>query len=227
MGNLAHKPNFDTFWCFGTCFTWGFGCRPQFEYYKKYKQEEDDYRWTTILAKHYSVHTEIKATPAKGTNFTTIRALTQELLNIKPNDIVLIELVNPQHILRPNPSGTKIEDLCTWNLDWDKHWDNYSEEDKKAGINYWERLIKGYEKPWLDYFTEHVNLLRGFLLHRGIKSLLWYSEWEGTLEEFDRIKDHTNGEIDDYHYSWKGHKQVAEYLRKKIDNEEFLKRPLV
>lgn len=227
MGNLAHKPDFDTIWFFGTCFTWSYGCRPQFEYYKKYKQSDDDLRWTTILAKNYTVHTEIRATPAKGTNFGTIRSLTQELLNIKPNDIVVIELVRPYGILRPNLSGTKIEDFGTWNIDWDKHWKGWSEEDKKIGIGYWERFIKGYEKPWLDYFTQHVDMLRGYLLHRGIKSLLWYSEWDGTLDEFERIKDHTNGEIDDFHYSWKGHKQVAKYIMDKIDNGEFMKRPLV
>jgi hypothetical protein len=226
MGNLAHAPTVDSIWLFGTCFTWSYGCRPQFQYYKEYKQE-NDLRWTQIIGQKYQCLIEMRATPALGTNFGTIKSLTKELLNIKPNDIAIIELVRPYGILRPNLSGTKIEDFGTWNIDWDKHWKGWPEEDKKIGIGYWEQFIKGKEEAWMKYFVEHVEMLRGILHTRGVKTVLWHSEWEGTSEEFERIRDHTNGEIDDFHYSWKGHRQVADYLINKIDNKEFFNRPLV
>lgn len=226
MGTLAHKPKFDSIWFFGTCFTWGYGCRPQFEYYKDYKKE-GDLRWTEIVCKKYQCLGEMKATPALGTNYETIRMLTQELLNIKPSDLVIIELVRPYGILRPNLKGTRIDNFGTWNIHWDKHWEGWEKEDRDIGVGYWERFIKGKEEAWMKYFTQHVEMLRGILHTRGVKTLLWHSEWDGTLEEFHRIKEDTNQQLDDFHYSWKGHRQVADYICEKIDAQEFFKRPLV
>lgn len=224
MGNLAHKLSHDTIWFFGTCFTHGFGCRPGFKYYENYKQD-DDYRWTHLVSKHFSSSTVMKATPAKGTNFETIRVLTQELLNIRHSDVVIIELAPPHGILKLNKEGTRVENLATWNMEWDKHW--HDEVDKEVGVAYWKHNIVGKEEAWMKYFTQQIEVLRGILHTRGAKTLLWYSDWYENANRFERIKDHTNGEIDDYHFSWNGHREVSEYIIDRIEKEDFFKKPLV
>jgi hypothetical protein len=224
MGNLAHKANFDSIWFFGTCFTHGFGCRPPFEYYKKYKKE-GDYRWTEIVCKHFTTRGEMKATPAKGTNFETIRVLSQELLNIKPSDIVVIEQAPPHGILKLSEDGSRVENLATWNMEWDKHW--IDDKDKEVGVGYWKHYIVGKEEAWMNYFHQQIQVLRGILLSRGIKSVLWYSDWYENAGRFERIKEHTDGKIDDYHFSWQGHRDVGQHIIDKIENNEFFKRTLV
>ena len=54
MGNLAHKATFDTIWFFGTCFTWGFGCKPQFKYYQEYPEQHSKI-WTDIVRNEFKL----------------------------------------------------------------------------------------------------------------------------------------------------------------------------
>lgn len=211
-------------WFFGDCFTWGFGCHSAFKYCKNYKTP-GDYIWTDIVAKELNRIKVDKSTPVKGTNFTSIKALTENLLKIKSEDIVVYGTSKPLGLLKLNHDKTSIESLATYNIGWDRHWRD--EEDKKVGLNYIETNVRGYDKVWMEYFTPQIKALASILLSRDIKTYIWSYELYDKADRFESIKEATAGEIDDYHFSFQGHRDMAEYIVSMIKNNQHFKMSLV
>lgn len=213
-------------WFFGSCLTWGFGCRPSFEYYKKYTTENDKI-WIERVAEHFNYNMVDKSIRAKATNFDILKSLILNLKNIKEGDIVVYEIMKPLGLLKLNNKKTKVEGLSTYNLHWDKHWRD--DEDKKIGNDYIDLNVRGYDKAWVNYFKPQAENLAYILLDKNVKTYIWeYDVWELYSDDrFENIADATDGVLDDFHYSWNGHKQMAEYIIDIIKKDKFVVKPII
>lgn len=213
-------------WFFGSCFTWGFGCRPSFEYHAKYKTEEDKI-WIERVSDHLNYNMVDKSIKMYATNFDILKSFILNIKNIKEGDIVIYEIMKPLGLLKLNNKKTKVQGISTYNLDWDKHWRD--EEDKKIANEYIDLNVRGYDKAWVEYFKPQVENLAYILLDKNVKTYIWeYDVWELYSDDrFENIKDATNGVIDDYHYSWNGHIQMAEYIIDIVKKDKFVQHSLI
>jgi hypothetical protein len=224
MGNLAHKAKFPRTWFFGTCFTWGYGCRPGYDFYKRFKKEGDE-RWTRHVCKELMCHEQIRAKPLYGTVPQTIKVLLNQLRNIRPGDLVIIEQGIPHGILKISEDKKSVQNAAHFDMSSDKLW--FNEEDKRIGLEYLNHNIIGNEEVWSKYYREQIDDLRGLLAEKNVKSIVFDPDGTCATDQFERIRDVDKDSPHDLHYSWKGHKQVAEYILDKVRRKEFLKRTLV
>lgn len=211
-------------WFFGDCFTWGFGCRPSFSYCKKYRQPEDKL-WTEIVSSTLGIPAIDKSIALKATNFSVIKEFIENLSYIRKGDIVVYGTSKPLGLLKLNKDKDSIESLATYNIEWDRHWND--DEDKQIGLDYINRNVRGYDKEWMSFFLPQIKSLALLLLERGVKTYIWSYELYDKLDRFESIEQATNGEIEDYHFSFNGHRQMADYILNKINKEDYFKKSLV
>ena len=78
-------------------------------------------------------------------------------------------------------------------------------------MNYiWEEIIP-FEEQWKNWMRDTVESV--FESLDGVNCRFWSHEiWD----RFETIKQHTNGKIDDLHWSWKGHEEMFEYMKERI-----------
>lgn len=122
MGNLAHKKIVDGLWLYGTSFTYGLGCNEDDEYHSSYFKNDNDLTWWEHITadQRELIHRSDKS----GSNLLTIKKLTEDILNIIPTDIVIIEIAAEKELLKVNSSQ--------------KYWRTYFTDQVKAlqGILY-------------------------------------------------------------------------------------------
>ena len=64
-----------------------------------------------------------------------------------------------------------------------------------------------------DLHMNQFNSIKKLLLKLGVKVVMW--DWEGDfVRKYETITKCTNNEIDNYHLSWNGHRQLADKLIK-------------
>jgi hypothetical protein len=61
-----------------------------------------------------------------------------------------------------------------------------------------------------------INFLKQQIIEKGAKCLVWEVETEWI--KYENIKSATNGEIKDLHWSYRGHKDFANYILNIINN---------
>lgn len=211
-------------WIFGSCFSWGYGCRPSYEYSQKYKTS-DDKLWTDIVSDKLGLNLIDKSIPTYATNFDVLKSFILNINDIKSGDIVIYEIVKPLGFLKLNQSKTKVRGYTSYTFDKDKFWRD--DEDKKIGIQYVDLNIKGYDKQWVDFFYPQIDSLSKILLDRNIKTFVWsYEVYEGE-SRFESISTATNESISDFHYSFEGHKQMSNYILNMIKSNQHIKSKLI
>ena len=75
-----------------------------------------------------------------------------------------------------------------------------------------------YKAPNNKYIrAEHtfrVKLVTEYLESKGVKCLVW--DLPSIAFKYETIDTATRGKVKDYHWSWKGNNQFAQYLTKKL-----------
>lgn len=209
-------------WVFGSCFSWGFGCKEYFPYCKQYKKDGDKI-WTEIVSENLGLDVVDKSIPAGATNFTILKSFIENFSKIKEGDIVIYEIMKPLGLLKLNNMKTKVDSISTYNLHLDKHWRD--SEDKRISNEYIDLNVRGHDEVWVKWFYPQIKSISDVLLEKNIKTYLWYYHvWELYSENrFENIIDATNGDIDDFHYSFEGHRQMANYILDIISKDKYLK----
>jgi L-rhamnose mutarotase len=205
---------------FGDSFTFGHGCveNCSFKEYYKYKKEDDDI-WPNLLSKKIEMNVSNYGKNA-FCNEQIFDSIIKNFDLIKENDIVIIEKTYHNRLSVPNNS----EWISALSIDYtiEETWRNklekvFSKEETETLINfqYYFSPKKLYEKRNNDRF----DFLKKILVNNTkVKDcIIW--DMPKIYDSFESVKTATNGEFIDFHFSFKGHKQFAEYMENIINKK--------
>lgn len=208
----------NTIWFFGDCFTWGFGCKPKDPYYKFKK--EDDKIWTGIVAEKLNMR-ERKPYYGVGAFPYIIHLFIDSLKDIKSDDIVIFGDTIPDGVLTINKDKNKISSLNCVNFKKDNCYFR-DEEEKNVTLPFLNYHTIPHKEKWVEFYKNQVESISKEILKRNVKTFYWSHDIWDKENKFERIIDATNGEIDDVHFSWKGHKEMAQYILKLIEDDNYI-----
>lgn len=209
-----------TLWTFGDSMTFGHGCVLNYEgdaYYKQYKKNDDDLIWPVILANRLGYELNNLGKCGASNDYIFDKMIDNYHL-ISENDIVI---VNKTFSHRFDIPSTTSDEFCTICAGIVKSETGYkttikNKEEYETIINFGyyfsknEVYHKRHEKRY-DFLKSIIKCYKYFEFYTG-------SIWEDSRAQ--NIKDATNGKIVDYHLSFLGHKQFANYVYTSLFNED-------
>lgn len=194
-------------WTFGDSNTAGHGCHPDDEYYKSY-YESGDKIWPVWLSDKLNV--ELKNFGKNGSsNDIIIDTIIDNWEKINSDDCVFIGMTHPHRF--DVPINNKFESIIH----------DFSKSKTENGLtnNEFETIVN-----FQYYFSDNIlyknrqikrfEWIKKLLIQKECKLvILWNVQTD--LKGLQTIKDATNGEIIDYHLSFKSHKLLSEIFYKK------------
>ena len=187
-------------WVFGDSFTAGNGCLHN-EAYTKYKESDDDLVWPEITANTLNLELINRGVGAYS-NDKIIDTIIEDYNLINKNDLIIIgstfynrfDIPNNNTLLTLSPTN-----LPDSNQELLLHFISIMDND----------LLKKRHKL-------RINFLKQQFIKKEAKCLIWEVETHWNL--YENIKIATEDKIKDYHWSYKGHKDFANYLLNIINN---------
>lgn len=203
-----------TLWTFGDSYTFGHGCRidgPEPEYCIDYKKEGDDI-WPNHLGKMLNL--EVKNLGKCGaSNDFIIDSIIDNWDFIQKDDFVIIGITFYTRI--DTPYGDTLESPY-----FDK---NTTENDTPYNKEEFETLVNFHY-----YFTNSIlykyrflkrfKFLEKLILQKNIKNYMWDVKRFTNDTKFEKIFQATNNKFPDGHFSFKGHRNFADMVYKKLIN---------
>jgi hypothetical protein len=188
----------------------------QIEYVNAYKNY-GDYHWGEIVANFYNLNL-INLGYGSFSNDRIIDRIIENFSIIKEDDVIVIGKTFYNRFDIPNKKN-KIKDVSlrfttitpkSSLLNF-----GFTSEEAKA-ITLFSTIMDNED------FANRTNLrykfIKDFLYLKKIKSCIFW-EVEDLWKNFENIKTATNNKIDDNHWSYKGHKDFADYiLNELVDN---------
>ena len=204
-------------WTFGCSFTKGDGTLEQDLYNNQFKIREDDLPWTSLLAKQLNLN--LKNIGEGGVSNDTI--LDSIILNwdsINEGDYVVIGKTWSHRFDFPKYNDSlKLKSIVYRGGEKDvKKWFDEATQDIYTPTQI--ECIKTFSVEFATqqaYSKRHdtrFNFIKKALLeHKKVKVChIW--DVESKWNDFELIVDATSREINDYHWSFKGHKDFLAYL---------------
>lgn len=208
-----------TLWTFGDSQTYGYGCRPDsplIEYYKNYKKDGDDI-WVNHLGK--KLNCDIKNYGKYGaSNDYIFDSILEVFHQIKENDYVVIgETYHHRFDVEDYRSKELVSILGEITYDeFDEGWKDWitkicrSEEELMTLLNF--SLYFSGSELIKDRYHKRFQFIQT-ILPKNTKFLLW--RWDSEInKKVERIYHHTKGKINDTHFSFKAHKDFAQYAHR-------------
>jgi hypothetical protein len=205
----------NTIWAFGDSLTFGYGCRPDgplTEYYNEYRKEGDKV-WLEWLGEWKRMKTQNLGFCGASNEYIFDSVLDSNK-NIKSGDIVIIgstiwgrKDIPVEDRWIPLLSIVEEEGEVTGV-------NTMSIEDRNIIVEY--QLRFGEHPLWKDRMIKRFRFLKETLQRRGIEVVLWHihDEVSRNIEKIRHVSS-----IDDSHYSFAGHKAMAEYFDKRLKGE--------
>lgn len=187
-------------WCFGDSFTAGNGCLPNEEYAKKYKKDKTNLIWPEIVSN--SMGFKLLNLGMGGySNDKIIDSIIKSYRFINNNDIVIIG--NTFYNRFDVPYNNKLISLSPTNLPVDNN-------------EFLIQLIPIMDSQLLkERYINRINFFKNIFENRGIKCIVWEVDKEWL--KYENIKDDTNGDVDDMHWSYDGHKNFANKILNQLN----------
>jgi hypothetical protein len=196
-----------TLWTFGDSNTAGHGCHSGDEYYEKYYKSGDGI-WPVWLSDKLNV--ELKNLGKNGSsNDTIIDTIIGKWEKINSGDYVFIGMTHPHRF--DVPINNHFESIVH----------DFSKSKTENGLmnDEFETIIN-----FQYYFADNIlyknrqikrfEWIKKLLIQRGCKKvILWNVQTD--LKGLETIKDATEGQLVDYHLSFKSHKSLSEIFYKK------------
>lgn len=217
-----------TLWTFGDSMTFGHGCNSncvsdtKIEY-SKFKKDGDDI-WVNHLSR--LLNCEIRNLGKNGvSNDYIFDTILDNFDNIKQDDIVIINTTLYGRI--EVPIG---DSLCNVLSSYEGAKNIINNSEDKNELEKIESVINfQYHFSNHQFYKErHKNRFQ-FLKNRFVndKKIRFFFMWsleddDGLYRSFQTIKDHTNGNVDDTHFSFKGHLDFAHYIFSTMDNKKLI-----
>lgn len=205
---------------FGDSFTYGQGCNVGEQYYER-TYDGTQKTWVELLSEHLEDDYVNHARPGIS-NQRILDILVHQLYSIKPNDTVVLCRGGDSRLLVPdiNKLGNPIHHNIVIHMFIDRLF-----QFKELDDTYYNSLKSFIENVWipsLDSVSNRYNeLYSGFIKHfelNKIKCIYWNLE-EHTIKDNKAIysiisDEHTD--IDDSHWSWKGHTEFFRFIKTQI-----------
>jgi hypothetical protein len=202
----------NTLWTFGDSYTFGHGCRidgPEREYCIDYKKEGDDI-WPNHLGK--MVNMEVKNFGKCGaSNDFIIDSIINNWDFIQKDDFVIIGITF--HTRIDTPYGDTLESPY---LDTTEKDTPYNKEEFETLVNFHYYFTNSI--LYKHRFLKRFKFLEKLLLQKNIKTYMWDVTRFTDDTKFEKIFQATNNKFLDGHFSFKGHKNFADMLYKKLIN---------
>jgi len=218
----------NTLWTFGDSMTFGHGCNVDCKSntrleYLPYKNEGDDI-WSNHLSKmlEYDV---INLGKNGASNDYILDCIIDNFDNIKPNDVVIINMTLHGRIEVPFKDGT-YDILCGYEknkksmdekepqINHAKNQTNETDDEKIEALINFQYYFSNHQF-YKDRHTKRFNFIKNRLLKEKDARFvyLWSLEEDlGIYASFQTIYDATNGVVNDTHFSFNGHFNFAHFL---------------
>ena len=209
-----------TLWTFGDSFTFGHGCRPDgplSEYYHNYKIETDDI-WPNHLGK--KINAEVKNFGKCGaSNDFIIDCIIDQWNFIKEDDVVIIGVTYHSRFDVPLKNRTVLSTIY-WGFEDLSEFEGEEREHMETLVNfqYYFANHELYKKRHLKRY----NFLNKLLNEKKVTTFIWDVEYYQHTTRFEKIATATNGKIDDWHFSFKGHEDFSDMVYKKVINPSLI-----
>lgn len=193
----------NTCWFFGDSFTRGDNCHVGDEYYE-YSYTDGCKRWSTIVSEKLSM--EEKNTAYGGdSNMGILSILLDNIKDIKSGDYVILGDTRPVRVSSFNSDGNRINTIN------DPHYD-YTRGNSKYILDYIYHEILPHEDAYLDHYQKMFISILDELSNRGVITLHWKHTdfWYPDHNRFNTIYKDTKGKVSDLHWSWSGHRKMAD-----------------
>jgi hypothetical protein len=215
-------------WAFGDSMTFGHGCNELCvsetkENYLPYKKEGDNI-WTNHLGR--LLNYEVKNLGRNGvSNDFIFDTVLDNFDNIKENDVVVINTTLYGRIDVPIGESLSnvlssyegVKNIINPNI-------NENEREKIESVINFQYHFSNHQ----FYKERHRNRFE-FLKNRFMndKKIRFFYMWsleddDGIYRSFQTIKDHTNGKVNDTHFSFNGHLDFAHYIHSSMDNKKLI-----
>jgi hypothetical protein len=187
-------------WVFGDSFTAGNGCLHN-EEYTKYKESDNDLVWPEIVANKLNLELINKGMGAFS-NDKIIDTIIENYNLINKNDLIIIgttfynrfDIPDNNTLLTLSPTN-----LPDSNQELLLHFISMMDSD----------LLKERYKLRIDFLEQQIT-------KKEVKCLIWEVETHWNL--YENIKIATESKVKDLHWSYKGHKDFANYILNIINN---------
>ena len=205
-----------TLWTFGDSNTGGHGCTPNFGYYQKYYTEGDGI-WCEHLAKYLKIDL-INRGKNGASNDMILDTIIDSFDEIKCGDIVIIGKTYSHRFDVPQRDGLN---AIFW--DWetfvmDEILSQFTLDERKCIMDFQYYFM---DSPLFDMrWDKRYEWVKNVLEKRECKVVVWDVKKE--LFGRETIYQATKGKIDDYHMSFKAHKEFFNYMLTKWIKEKTL-----
>jgi hypothetical protein len=207
-----------TLWTFGDSNTAGHGCIPNFEYYEKYYKEGDKI-WPEIISESLKTNL-INMGKSGASNDMILDIIMQSFDDIKEGDIVIIGKTYSHRFDIPHPKKNELIPIF-W--DWEVFGptpviSEFTKEEMGIIVDF---LYHFMGSPLFDVrWDKRYDWIKGLLETKGCKCIVWDVNKE--LIRMETIHEVTKGKVDDWHMSFKGHKDFSIHMWNKWIKEKTL-----
>jgi len=206
----------NTLWTFGDSFTFGHGCRPDGplpEYCSDYKIDGDDV-WPNHLGKMLDV--EVKNFGKCGaSNDFIIDCIIDQWDFIKENDFVIIGVTYHSRFDVPLKNKKSLSSIY-WGFEDLDLFEGEEKEQMETLVNF--QYFFANHELYKKRHLKRYNFLNKLLNEKKVTTFIWDVEYYQHTTRFEKIADATNGKIEDYHFSFKGHLDFSNLVYKKVIN---------
>lgn len=209
-----------TLWTFGDSFTFGHACRKDchVKTYYEYKKEGDDI-WPNHLSRmlKYDV---INLGKNGVSNDYIFDSIIQNYDKISEGDIVIIGKTLYGRVEVPSKTNewvrvlSKLEKKDWWIIDKNNGFDEF---ELKTIIDY--QYLFSENELYVKRHNQRFEFIKNLLInHKKIKNcFLWQIQENRFIESIERIIDATKYKVKDYHFSFKGHMDFANFLYSQLE----------
>lgn len=212
-------------WIFGDSFSFGSGCSPNDKYYIDYPEKRTNRGiFPEILSDKYNLELKNLSYPGRSCQHI-LEDVIHNIANFNEEDFIIIGLSDPVRIATWEELSTHNKEVERISINHYTCYTGTTEEDIQ-----WRGSTRNMRKSTLDYITNTVMQFREYeevnyfnllvALEKTLnisKSFIWgATEWS----TYETIFTDTNKQIEDYHFSWNGHKAFAKDIINRFKTED-------
>jgi len=203
-------------WVFGDSFTAGNGCLAN-ELYTKYKKSDEDIIWPEIVSSKLNMPL-VNVGMGMFSNDKILDTILERYDYICEGDLVIISKTFFTRFDIPSKNEKYFITLSAGHISNPyiaaQHFINYTEDELNTLRNI---AVIVDNKLTIERWNFRFNFLENLIKSKGAKVLVW--SVNDIFSIYDSIQDATNNKIKDGHWSYKGHKDFANYILNRLNNE--------
>jgi hypothetical protein len=196
-------------WTFGDSFTAGNGTLPN-EPYTNYQQSKEDVIWPLLLSKKLQIPL-INKGMGLFSNDKIIDTVIENYHSIQGGDLVIIGKTFPFRIDIPNKTDDELLTIAP------NHLTSIQNRYSKTEIESINEMLVLFDSEAIRQRQDfRFNFLKQLITQRST-CVIWSSK---LFFKFETIREATDHFLDDSHWSYKGHKDFADFMFSEVINND-------